>query len=66
MIGVEITFLPGVDSIVIRGKGKAFLTTKDAVIIDRSMLTQLFVVMLQKGYIDHKVIEGVLEDIHTY
>jgi hypothetical protein len=66
MIGVEITFLPGVDSIVIKGKDKAFLTTKDAVIINRSMLTQLIVVMLQKGYIDHKVIEGVLEDIHTF
>lgn len=66
MIGVEITFLPGVDSIVIRRKGRAFLTTKDAIIINRNMLTQLFVTMLQKGHIDHKVIEGVLEDIHTY
>ena len=66
MISVEITFLPGVDSIVIKGKGKAFLTTKDAVIINRNMLTQLIVIMLQKEYIDHKVIEGVLEDIHTF
>lgn len=66
MIGIEITFLPGVDSIVIKGKGKAFLTTKDAVIINRSMLTQIVVTMLQKGYIDHKIIEGVLEDVHTF
>lgn len=62
---VEITLLSGVNSIVIRGKGKAFLTTKDAMIIDRDMLTQIIVIMLQKGYIDHRVIEGVLEDIHT-
>jgi len=62
---VEITLLSGVNSIVIRGKGKAFLTTKDAIIIDRDMLTQIIVIMLQKGYIDHRVIEGVLEDIHT-
>ena len=66
MIGIEITFLPGVDSIVIKGKGKAFLTTKDAVIINRNMLTQIVVTMLQKGYIDHKIIEGVLEDVHTF
>ncbi len=66
MIGIEITFLPGVDSIVIKGKGKAFLTTKDAVIINRNMLTQIVVIMLQKGYIDHKIIEGVLEDVHTF
>lgn len=64
-MGVEITFLNGANSIVIRGKGKAFLTTKDAMIIDRDMLTQIIVIMLQKGYIDHHVIEGVLEDIHT-
>lgn len=62
---VEITLLGGVNSIVIRGKGKAFLTTKDAVIINRDMLTQIIVIMLQKGYIDHHIIEGVLEDIHT-
>ena len=62
---VEITLLNGVNSIVIRGKGRAFLTTKDAVIIDRDMLTQIIVIMLQKGYIDHHIIEGVLEDIHT-
>jgi TPP-dependent 2-oxoacid decarboxylase len=65
MMEVEITLLSGVNSIVIRGKGKAFLTTKDAMIIDRDMLTQIIVIMLQKGYIDHRVIEGVLEDIHT-
>ncbi len=65
MMGVEITFLNGVNSIVIRGKGRAFLTTKDAMIIDRDMLTQIIVIMLQKGYIDYHVIEGVLEDIHT-
>jgi len=65
MMEVEITLLSGVNSIVIRGKGKAFLTTKDAIIIDRDMLTQIIVIMLQKGYIDHRVIEGVLEDIHT-
>ncbi len=62
---VEITLLSGANSIVIKGKGKAFLTTKDAVIIDRDMLTQIIVIMLQKGYIDYHIIEGVLEDIHT-
>lgn len=62
---VEITLLNGVNSIVIKGKGKAFLTTKDAVVFNRDMLTQIIVTMLQKEYIDHHIIEGVLEDIHT-
>jgi hypothetical protein len=65
MMGVEITFLDGVNSIVIKGKDKAFLTTKDSVIFDRDMLTQMIIVMLAKGYLDHKIFEGILEEINT-
>jgi hypothetical protein len=65
MMEVEITYLNGVNSIVIRGKGKAFVTTKDAVIFDRDMLTQIIIAMLQKEYLDYKVFEGILEEINT-
>ncbi len=65
MMGVEITFLDGVNSIVIKGKEKAFLTTKDSVIFDRDMLTQMIIIMLVRGYLDHRVFEGILEDINT-
>ncbi len=65
MMEIEITFLNGVNSIIIRGKGKAFITTKDAVIFDRDMLTQIIVAMLQRGYLDYKVFEGILEELHT-
>jgi len=65
MVGVEITFLSGVNSIIIKGKDKAFITTKDSVIFDKSMLTYIIVAMLKEGYINHKIIEGVLEEIHT-
>ncbi len=65
MMGVEITYLEGVNSIVIRGKEKPFLTTKDAVIFDKDMLTQMIITMLLKGYLDHKVFEGILEEFNT-
>jgi hypothetical protein len=65
MMEVEITLLNGANSIIIKSKGRAFLTTKDAVIFNRDMLTQIIVTLLQKDYIDHRIIEGVLEDIHT-
>lgn len=62
---VDITYLEGVNSIIIKGKEKAFLTTKDSVIFDRDMLTQMIVIMLAKGYLDYKVFEGILEEINT-
>lgn len=65
MVGVEITYLEGVNSIVIKGRNKAFITTKDAVIFDKDMLTQMIVMMLLKGYLDHKIFEGILEEIST-
>ena len=65
MRGVEITYLEGVNSIVIKGKDKAFMTTKDAVIFDRDMLTQMIVMMLVKGYLDHNIFDSILEEINT-
>ena len=65
MVGVEITFLSGTNSIVIKKKGEAFITTKDAVIFDANILTYIIEAMLKKGYIDYRIIEGILEEIHT-
>lgn len=62
---VQITYLEGVNSIVIKGSDKAFITTKDSVIFNRDMLTHIVIAMINKGYIDYKVLEGVLEQIHT-
>ncbi len=65
MMEVEITYLEGVNSIVIKGKEKAFLTTKDSVIFDRDMFTQMIIIMLSRGYLDHKIFDGILEEINT-
>ncbi len=65
MTGVEITYLVGANSIIIKGKERAFITTKDSVIFNRDMLTQMILVMLAKGYLDHRVFEGILEEINT-
>jgi len=62
---ISVTFLPVVNSIIIKGKDKAFLTTKDAVIFDRDIFIQILFAMLKEGYISPKIIEGVLEDINT-
>ncbi len=65
MMEVEITYLEGVNSIVIKGKEKAFLTTKDSVIFDRDMFTQMIIIMLSRGYLDYKIFDGILEEINT-
>ena len=62
---IQLTFLEGVNSIVIKGKDKAFMTTKDSVIFNRDMFEQIIVALVKNGHIDYKVLEGILEEIHT-
>lgn len=64
-VGIEISHLEGVNTIIIKGKDRAFITTKDSVIFDKDMFTQVVIAMILKGMIDYKILEGVLEDIHT-
>jgi hypothetical protein len=62
---IQLTFLEGVNSIVIKGKDKAFITTKDSVIFNKEMFEQIIVALVKNEYIDYKVLEGILEEIHT-
>lgn len=62
---IQVTHLEGVNSIIIKGKNRAFITTKDAVIFDRDMLTHIIVAMILNSQIDHRIIEGALEELHT-
>jgi hypothetical protein len=65
LIGVDITYLPRVNCLIIKRHGKAFITTKDAVIFDRDMFIQMLHAMIRNGQIDYKILEGILEDFHT-
>jgi hypothetical protein len=65
LIEVAITYLPRVNCLIIRKQGKAFITTKDAVIFDRDMFIQMIHAMVKNEQIDYKVLEGILEDFHT-
>lgn len=65
LLGIDITYLPRVNCFIIRKHGKAFLTTKDAVIFDREMFIQMLHAMVKNGQIDYKILEGILEDYNT-
>jgi hypothetical protein len=62
---ISITYLPLVNTLLIKGRDKAFLTTKDAVLFDRDIFIQLILAMVKEGYIDYQILEGLLEEFHT-
>lgn len=58
------TYLPAVDSFLIKQSGNVFFSTKDAIIINRRVFTQLVVGMILEGHLDLESIEeSVKEEI---
>ena len=56
---ISITHLPTVDVLIIKGKNKAFRTTKDAVIFDRRVFMMLVTEMIKEGYLEGLLSEEV-------
>jgi len=62
---ISVTHLPIVNVLIIKGKHGAFRTTKDAVIFDRDVFVHLIMAMIKEGHIDYRILEGLLEELHS-
>jgi hypothetical protein len=64
---ISITLLPGTDTLVIR-KGedsRVFILTNDSIIISKDTLVVLLKYMMKNNLINPKILEGLLEEVHT-
>lgn len=64
---ISITALPGTDTLVIRKESdsRVFILTDDSIIISKGTLVVLLKYMMEHNMINHKTIEGLLEEFHT-
>jgi hypothetical protein len=64
---ISVTILPGTDTLVIRkdSSSRVFILTDDSIIISRDTLVVLLKYMLTNEIINHKIMEGLLEELHT-
>lgn len=64
---IYISLLPGTETVVIRknNKSRVFILTDDSIIISKDTLMILFMYMMKHRLINHKTIEGLLEELHT-
>lgn len=64
---VLVTVLPNADTIVIKksSDSRVFILTDDSIIIGKDTLIMILRYLLLNNIINHKIIEGLLEEIHT-
>jgi len=64
---ISITALPGTDTLVIRknSDSRVFILTDDSIIIGKDTLVVLLKYMMINNMINYKIIEGLLEEVHT-
>lgn len=64
---ISVTVLPGTSTLVIRKDedSRVFILTNDSIIISKDTLVVLLKYMLMNNLINHKIFEGLLEEIHT-
>lgn len=64
---LSVTKIPKLNTLVIKQRGgNFFIASQDAIVIEIGMLSQLLKFMLNNGILSHKVLEGVLEEYHSY
>ena len=64
---ISVTLLPGTDTLVIQKEddSRVFILTKNSIIISRNTLVVLLKYMMHNNLINHRVLEGLLEELHT-
>ena len=64
---LEVTILPGVDTIVIKKEvdDLFFKTTKNSILISRRSLIALVNFLVKNDIIDYRVLEGILEEYNS-
>lgn len=63
---IQIMKLNDLNTLVIKQKGeeKYFITTDNSIIISINNLSYLLKYLIVSGMVSHKVLEGILEEIH--
>jgi hypothetical protein len=64
---IKVLALSGSDTLVIRkvGESKFFITTPDSIIIGRDGFVTLLNFLVSNNFINHKVLEGIIEQYNT-
>jgi len=64
---LTVTKLPGTMPLVIKQEAGAsfFITSKDSIVIDVAGLTFLVKFLVTNGMMDHKILEGILEEFNS-
>jgi hypothetical protein len=64
---LSVLSLMGSDTYVIRKSktSRFFITTPDTIIIGKDGLVFLMNFLVKNGFIHYKVLEGILEEVHT-
>jgi hypothetical protein len=64
---VSINLLNGTDTLVIKKHpdSRVFISTNDSIILGRGTLIQLLYSLVKNGIISEKVLQGIIEEIHT-
>jgi hypothetical protein len=64
---ISVTLLPNTDTLVIRksSDSRVFILTDNSIIISKDTLVVLLKYMMKNDLINHKIIEGLLEELHT-
>lgn len=65
---LRVTRIPHMNTIVIKQTegGRFFMTAKDSIVIDVPGLASLLKFLLFSNMISHRVLEGILEEYHSY
>jgi len=64
---ISITLLPGTETLVIKKAidSRVFILTTDSIIMSRNTLIVILKYMMEHDMINHKTIEGLIEEFHT-
>jgi hypothetical protein len=64
---ISVTLLPNTDTLVIRksSDSRVFILTDNSIIISKDTLVVLLKYMMKNDLINHKIMEGLLEELHT-
>jgi hypothetical protein len=64
---ISVTLLPGTETLVIRkdSDSRVFILTSDSIIISKNTLIVILKYMMEHDMINHKTLEGLLEEFHT-
>jgi hypothetical protein len=64
---ISVISLPGTNTLIIRKdeNSRVFILTNDSIIISKDTLVVLLKYMLINNLINHKIFEGLLEELYT-